>query len=233
MEENNVPVEQIQQTEQIAPVQETPTQETNVPSQAVESTQEETPVSTETTETTSAEPTVSEPVAQEIPEYDITQFLQQPQTPEFTADESGYIDPKEFYNRVLRDAEARMEQKLKFQESEKKLWANIENKYPEIRDDSELRDILNSQRIADVASGGKGDLNKIADKLLSKIQSYQQQGKAQAQVSEKVQKSAALESTTANTTDTGKDANLMQRMRGGDQQARDQLIAEWLSSGKI
>lgn len=221
MEENNVanvPQE----------VVETPTQETNEPSQAVEQTQVETPEST--TETNTEQ--VVEP-APEIPEYDITQYLQQTQSPEFTADESGYIDPKEFYNRVMQDVEARVEQKIRFQESEKKLWASVEAKYPEIKEDNELRDILNNQRIADVASGGKGDLNKIAEKLLGKIQSYQARGKAQAQVSEKIQKSAALESSTANTTDTNKDADLMERMSRGDQQARDQLISEWLASGKI
>lgn len=221
MEENNVanvPQE----------VVETPTQETNEPSQAVEQTQVETPEST--TETNTEQ--VVEP-APEIPEYDITQYLQQTQSPEFTADESGYIDPKEFYNRVMQDVEARVEQKIRFQESEKKLWASVEAKYPEIKEDNELRDILNNQRIADVASGGKGDLNKIAEKLLGKIQSYQARGKAQAQVSEKIQKSAALESSTANTTDTNKDADLMERMSRGDQQARNQLISEWLASGKI
>jgi hypothetical protein len=227
MEENNAPVEQTQPTQN--EVAETPTQETNVPSQEVESTQVETLEATPETETTEK---AYEPVA-EIPEYDITQYMQPAQAPEFTTDDSGYIDPKEFYNRVMQDAEARIEQRLRFQESEKKLWASVESKYPEIKEDSELRDILNNQRIADVANGGKGDLNKIADRLLGKIQSYQAKGKVQAQVSEKIQKSAALESSTANTADTNKDGDLMERMSRGDQQARNQLIADWLASGKI
>ena len=227
MEENNASVEQTQPTQN--EVTETPTQETNVPSQEVETTQVETPESTTETETNQP---AYEPVA-EIPDYDITQYLQPTQTPEFTTDDSGYIDPKEFYNRVMQDAEARIEQRLKFQESERKLWASVEAKYPEIKEDGELRDILNNQRIADVASGGKGDLNKIAEKLLGKIQSYQAKGKVQAQVSEKIQKSAALESSTANTADTNKDGDLMERMSRGDQQARNQLIADWLANGKI
>ena len=133
----------------------------------------------------------------------------------------------------MQDAETRIEQKMKFQEMEKKAWSQIENRFPEIKEDSELRDILNSQRIADVASGGKGDLNKIAERLLGKMQSYQARGKAQAQVSEKVQKSASLESNSNNNTDTGKSANLMERMSRGDQQARNQLVADWLAEGKI
>lgn len=223
MEENNAPVEQTQPTQ---------TEEQIVPSQNVEPTQVETPVET-TTETETQTEVEQVQQVEELPEYDITQYLQQPSVPEFKADDSGYIDPKEFYAQVMRDAEARMEQKLRFQESEKRLWASIENKYPEIKEDSDLRDILNNQRIADVANGGKGDLNKIAERFFGKLSTYQAKGKAQAQVSEKVQKSAALESSTANTTDTGKDSDLMERMSRGDQSARDQLIADWLASGKI
>lgn len=225
MEENNVVQEQ--------PVQEPVVEEAQVPEP-----QETAPEQT-------AEPVeqeqVSEAVAEEAPKqvepevnYDLTRFLQpQQQAPQFTADDDGYIDPNQFYNKVLADAEARIEQKLAFQESERRAWQSIESKYPEIKEDSELRDMLNAQRIADVASGGKGDLNQIASKFLGKIQSYQTKGKAQAQVSEKVQKSASLQNTTANNVDTGKDANLMERMRSGDQAARDQLIEEWLASGKL
>lgn len=226
MEETNVQNTAPVSEETVA--QETPTE---VPSQPVEETQVETPVET-TESTTQTQETVSEPEVA-LPEYDITQFMQQSTTPEFSTDDNGYIDPKEFYAQVMRDAEARMEQKLRFQESERKLWAQVENKYPEIKEDAELREILNAQRIADVASGGKGDLNKIADKLLDKFQSYQNRGKAQAQVSEKVQKSASLESTTNNNVSTDKDGDLMDRMSRGDKNARDQLISEWLSSGKI
>jgi hypothetical protein len=237
MEENNVsaPAQSdapaVDNTPAPEPVQNTQVQET----QTVE-TNTEAPLETNQTETVSESQTevVQEAPKQSYPEYDITQFLNtQPSTPEFTPDENGYIDPKDFYNRVMQDAETRIEQKLKFQEMEKKVWQQVENRFPEIKEDSELRDILNAQRIADVASGGKGDLNKIAEKLLGKIQSYQQRGKAQAQVSEKVQKSAALESNTANTTGTNKSVDLMERMSRGDQVARNELISQWLADGKI
>lgn len=232
MEENNVaPQEPVSNDTPILEpqvetpvVQETQTEQTNT--EPLENSQIET-VATPTQE--------AAPVQEEsYPSYDITQFLQQPsQVPDFSPNEDGYIDPKDFYNRVMSDAEARIEQKLRFQEMERKAWNAVENRFPEIKEDPELRDILNAQRIADVASGGKGDLNKIADKLLGKIQSYQAKGKVQAQVSEKVQKSAALESNTANTTSTNKSADLMERMSRGDQTARNQLISEWLAEGKI
>lgn len=167
-------------------------------------------------------------------DYGLTQFMQPPvQAPSFEQDENGFIDPNQFYNKVLADAEARIEQKLAFQESERRVWQSVENKYPELKEDSELRDIVNAQRLADVARGGKGDLNAIAKQVLGKMQSYQARGKAQAQVSEKVQKSAALQNTTANNVDTNKDADLMERMSRGDSAAKEQLITEWLEAGKL
>jgi hypothetical protein len=225
MEENNVaqqePVSNDTPVQESAPVQEVQTET------VTETTNTEAPLQEEATETVE----VKEP---EYSGYDITQFMQNDVSePEITADENGYIDPKDFYNKVLTAAEARIENKLRFQEAERKLWQSIENKYPEIREDSELRDILNAQRIADVASGGKGDLNKIAEKLLGKFQSYQAKGKVQAQVSEKVQKSAVLETNSNNNADTNKSADLMDRMSRGDQVARNELIAQWLADGKI
>lgn len=221
MEDNNVAQEVVQ--EPVAEEVQTP--EPQAPEQPIEG--QEQP--SEVIETPEA-PQQSEPEVN----YDITRFLQpQQQAPQFTPDEDGYIDPNAFYNKVLADAEARIEQKMAFQESERRTWKAIENKYPEIKEDAELRDILNAQRIADVASGGKGDLNQIAGKLLGKIQSYQTKGKAQAQVSEKVQKSASLQNTTANNVDTSKDDDLLNRMASGDSGAADQLITEWLASGKL
>ena len=238
MEETNVapqePVSNDTPVQDNTPVQTTEAQVETPQAQETQTveTQTEAPLETNQTETTETKDVVTEDV--KIPEYDITQFLQDATPePDFTPDESGFIDPKDFYNKVLTAAEARLERKMKFQEAERQLWQSVENKYPEIKEDSELRDILNAQRIADVASGGKGDLNKIADKLLGKIQSYQAKGKVQAQVSEKVQKSAALETNSNNNTDKGNSSDLMERMSRGDQTARNQLISEWLADGKI
>jgi hypothetical protein len=228
MQDDNVvadaPVE-----EQPAPqVEETPQIEESAPSQIEETEQ---PTDTEPVEAETPTQVETQP-AQE--EYDLTRFLQpQQEKPSFTADEDGYIDPNQFYNKVLADAEARIEQKMQFQEAERRAWQAVENKYPEIKEDSELRDIVNAQRLADVARGGKGDLNAIAGKVLGKIQSYQTRGKAQAQVSEKVQKSAALQQTTSNNTASDKDADRIERMSRGDENAKIELISDWLASGKL
>jgi hypothetical protein len=226
MEDQNV-------TPQADPVDE-PVQEP-VQEAAQEPVQEE-PAQADPEPSQTQEPEVApEPVQQtQDPGYDITQFMQQPQTqPTFTPDEDGYIDPNQFYNQVLQDAEARIEQKIQFQEQERRAWSDVEAKFPEVKEDPELRELVNAQRLADVARGGKGDLNDIAGKVIGKFQSYQSKGKAQAQVSEKVQKSAGLQQNTATNVDTTKDQDLMERMSRGDEAAKEELIATWLESGKI
>lgn len=221
MEDNNV-------------VQEAPVQEpVEQPQEALEVVEQE---ETNSEQQTQSEEQSEEAPSQEEPEinYDLTQFLQpQQETPKFVPDEDGFIDPNKFYQQVKADAVNELRQEMKFQESERKAWAAIEKKYPEIKEDPELRDILNAQRIADVASGGKGDLNQVASKLLGKINSYKTMGKAQAQVSEKVQKSAALQQNTANNVDSNKDNERLSRMSNGDTSAADELIAEWLEAGKL
>jgi len=230
MQENN---DAVPQTDS-APVENT---ETNEVAEATATNQNE-PLqtaeeSTETTEqNTEVEATAETPV--EEPQYNLTDYMQPETKPNFTPDEDGYIDPNKFYNQVLQDAEARIEQKMAFERAEAQAWKAIETKYPEIKEDPELRDLVHSQRIADVAQGGKGDLNKIAGKVLGKIQSYQTRGKAQAQVSETVQKSAALQTTTANQeTKKTTDSDLVERMSRGDSNAAEELISQWLKSGKL
>lgn len=191
----------------------------------------ETPVevTTETVETPEAPIQTETVVEEELPYY----VPQQTEAPTFTPDEDGNIDPNAFYAQVKADAVREMREEMRFQETEKRAWDKIEQKYPDIKDDPELRDILHAQRIADVAQGGKGDLNKVADKLFGKLNTYQTKGKAQAQVSEKVQKSAAVASPTNNNVESGGDAELIERMSRGDEVAKTTLIEQWLEQGKI
>lgn len=217
-------------------------QEENVTPEAVKPQEQvvaEEPVREEPVEQPSEEPSQEpsqEPQPGDVvePEYDIREFLpQQQQNFDIKPDDDGYIDPAAFYNKVMTDVERRFEEKQRFEAAERQAWSNVEKKYPEIKQDPELRDILNAQRLADVARGGKGDLNQIAGRLLGKLQSYQNRGKAQAQVSEKVQKSAALQRNTANNVETSSSSDLMERMSRGDEAAKEQLISEWLEQGKL
>lgn len=220
-DQNDTQVTEDQNVLQEAP-QEQPQVEEQAPSQ-------EAPVQQEA-ETPQVQEQVQESVA---PAYDpadintadyINREVQQVQP-----DDDGYIDPNAFRQSVLQE----VKQELAFEKAEAKAWGAIENKYPEIANDPELKELVNAQRIADVAQGGAGNLGKIADKVVGKMKSYQQQGKAQAQVSETVQKSAGLQSASANKVDNTKDSDLIERMSRGDETAQEQLISDWLSQGKI
>ena len=171
--------------------------------------------------------------SQEAPAYDpadidISQYRPQP-VQQVQPDEDGFINPEAYRQSILQE----VEQRIAFKEQEAKAWTSIESKHPEIAADRELRDLVEAQRLADVARGGAGNLSKIADQVMGKITSYQQKGKAQAQVSETVQKSAGLQTATANKVDATKDSDLIERMSRGDEAAQQELISDWLAQGKI
>lgn len=222
-EENVVPQTEI--------VEEQPTQ-----TPEVEATEQEVPTETQTEAT---EPTVDAPAEADVAPLQAeepAEFPYYPPTqpvPDFEPDQDGFIDPKAFYQKVKADAVNELREEMKFQESERKAWNAVENKYPELKEDKELKDLLHSQRIADVAQGGRGDLNKVAERLFNKLNGYKTQGKVQAQVSEKVQKSAGLAKSTANRVENTGDNELIERMSRGDQGARDSLIEQWLNEGKL
>lgn len=171
--------------------------------------------------------------SQQTPAYDpadidISQYAPQ-QVQQVQPDEDGYIDPQAYRQSILQE----VKQTLAFEKQEAKAWEAIENKYSDIKDDRELRDLVEAQRLADVARGGTGNLSKIADQVMGKITSYQQKGKVQAQVSETVQKSAGLQTATANKVDSSKDGDLIERMSRGDEAAQHELISSWIADGKI
>lgn len=189
--------------------------------------QEEAPVTQPVAEGADA-PVAEVPAEDDPADIDMRQYMQ-PQAQQVTPDADGYIDPEAYRQSIL----AEVKQTIAFEKSEEKAWASVENKYPEIKADKELRDLVEAQRLADVARGGAGNLSKIAEKVVGKMKSYQQQGKAQAQVSETVQQSAGLQTATANQVDSSKDSDLIERMSRGSEEAQHELISEWLAQGKI
>lgn len=223
MQDNNDATQQTDAPEPQEVPQEQPVeQEEQAPSQEQE----------QVVETPQPEP---EQVQDTQPEYDpsdvdTAQYLRQMQQQQTVQpDDDGYIDPNAYRQSILQE----VEQKLQFQEQERRAWEAIESKFPEVKNDKELRDLIDAQRFADVAKGGAGNLSKIAQSVVGKMKSYQQQGKVQAQVSEKVQKSAGLQTATSNNVDTNKDSDLIERMSRGDQSAQEELISSWLADGKL
>jgi hypothetical protein len=210
------------QQEQQAQVSQEPVQNTQVEQE----TQTQTQSVPQGTAETQTEPSQTNSLYEQP---DISQFMPSQSTAPIQADEDGYIDPNKFYQQVMNDVQS----KLAFQKSEERAWAQIEKKYPEITSDSDLRDLVHATRLNDVTRGGKGDLDNAAGKVFGKLQNYQSKGKAQAQVSESVQKSATLQTQTANTNQPTKDSDLIERMSRGDSTASETLISRWLEEGKL
>lgn len=216
MENNENATQEVVQQEEATPQeqpQEAPEQ------QAEESANEETP------QAPSQEVQETEETEDYTPDY--SSILDQ-QNPGIQPDENGYIDPNEFYGKVMQNVEA----KMRFRDQESRDWQKIEKKYPDVAKDPELRKMIVNQRIADVVQGGNGRLSNIADNLMGRIQKAQSEGKTEAQVSERVQKSASLASPTSNKTPRRQD-DLVSRIEGGDRQATRDLMSQWLEEGKI
>lgn len=226
MEDTNAPA--VEQTE---PTQTTETNSEPV-ANAAEQTSEPTQVVEQPAESTPQQPTEapSQSVTQDTRDYtaDISQYLT-PSQPQIQPDEDGYIDPNKFYNTVMQD----VERKLEFQRQEQRNWQKIEKQYPEIVEDKELRDLVHAARLNDVTRGGKGDLDAAAKTVFGKLQAYKSQGKAQAQISETVQKSATLQTQTAKPAANNSDSDLIDRMSRGDKVASETLISKWLEEGKL
>jgi hypothetical protein len=230
MDENN------DATQQVAPpaeeAMEQQTQQTEHTSQQTET--EQTPQTQETADQAYETPPVAssnqveEPYQNDYQDVDISQFMAQPQ-PQIQPDEDGYIDPDKFYTSVMQS----VEQKIAFQSQEQRAWQDLEQKHPEIKQDKDLRELVHAARLNDVTRGGNGNLDAAAQKVLGKLKSYQSKGKAQAQVSESVQKSATLQTQTATNTETNADSQLIDRMSRGDETASETLISRWLDEGKL
>lgn len=165
---------------------------------------------------------------EEDSEEDVDLSYNLPTTPyEFQA-EDGFVDP----NQVAQQIENRLLEKMRFERSEQKAWEKIEQKYPQVKNDKELREIILNQRLASAYQGKNVALPKVADSIMSRFTSAKSEGRAEANVSRKIQKSASLETSTANQGESKKD-DVWDRISNGDKRAADDLFSSWLKEGKI
>lgn len=141
--------------------------------------------------------------------------------------EDGYIDPIQYKEQI----KAEMREDLKFQERERRAWAKLEEKYPELKNDKDARKIILATRIFDVQNGGTGSLAVAGRQVMSKITGAKQAGRADAQVSIKTQQNANLSRATAPRDTSSSDTR--SRLQRGDQGAVHDTLKEWLDQGKI
>lgn len=129
---------------------------------------------------------------------------QKPQTttPSLTADEEGYVDP----NQILAAAEERAYQRMQQHMSESKEWEKAVSKYPELEQDDDLATAVTGYR--NTALAQRGELltfSEAAERLLGRFKKAEtkavEEGKRQAQVSERVQKRAVVDTPSTETVD--------------------------------
>ncbi len=211
------------------------------PVQDVQDTQEEqveqpveTNVETETNEVEETQPSEQTGAPKEVEDEEVIDDptsayapYVQPQPYQFNQTD-GYVDPAE----VAAQIEQRVLQQVTFQRQEAKQWESIEAKYPQIKGDKDLRELILNQRIAEAVQGKTGNLNKIADKVMSRFSTAKSEGRAEATVSKKVQKAASLETSTSNAGEQKGD-DVMERISRGDQTATSELLNDWISKGLI
>lgn len=147
--------------------------------------------------------------------------------PNVNAD-NGYIDPVA-YKEVIK---AEIREDIKFQERERRAWSRLEEKYPEVKTDKELRHLILARREFDVTGGGNGSLMGAGKAVMDKFTQARGAGSADAQVSIKTQQNAALSRSTSPRQSSSSD-DLRQRVNRGDTTAIDSLLAGWIEDGKI
>lgn len=162
----------------------------------------------------------------EEPPIDYSQFRDTNR--EIPVNEDGTVDPVAFRQQLKQE----IREEMRFERQEERRWQDIEKKYPQLRGDKEVREILLNQRIANAVQGKETNLSKIADKLYGRIGAAKSEGRAQANVSTRIQKAASLETATANTGDDKTD-KVYDRIISGDKGAANDLLSQWLADGKI
>lgn len=141
--------------------------------------------------------------------------------------DDGYIDPIAYKEQI----KAEVREDMRFQERERRAWQKLEEKYPELKNDKDARQLILAKRIFDVQNGGNGSLAAAGKAVMGKITGAKQAGRADAQVSIKTQQNANLSRATAPRDTSSSDTR--SRLQSGDQGAVHDVLKEWLDQGKI
>lgn len=210
----------VQDEQVVEPVQSEPAQESQ-PAQEEPTENQEVPKEESKEQPKEATPKTTQEVEELLSQYRTNEPYQ-------FNNKDGYVDP----NEVASAIEQRLVERMAQQRQEQRAWERIENKYPEIKEDSSLRELMLNQHIAEAVQGKKSNLEKVADGIMERVKGAKIEGRNDAKVSKKVAQAASLETTTRNSGE-GKNNDLMDRIAGGDKVASEQLIRQWMEDGKI
>lgn len=226
---NEQPVETPQEpVQESAPESTLPEQSTESVDTQVESTPIETPAEDSSTD-------VEEDIDGDM--IDWTQFLTpESDLPAPEADENG-VDPEQYAQWILAQNRRQTLETIKFAESERKMYRELEKQYPEFKTNAKVRNTLHNLRIADVAQGGKGDMKAIAKDFFGEIYTNAKNaGKAAAETSVKVQQTASLASSGPASVNSGT-SEVMDKLKSRNhveaKEARLSLLEQMIKDGKL
>lgn len=235
----------MQENEQVneQPVEQTPQETTQVAPESTSS--EPTTESSEAPVESSTETSTETPVAETVVEeeeiegdmIDWTQFLTpESDLPAPQADENG-VDPEQYAQWILAQNRKQTLETIKFAESERKMYRELEKQYPEFKTNPKVRSTLHNLRIADVAQGGKGDLKAIAKDFFGEIYTNAKNaGKAAAETSVTVQQTASLASSGPASVNSGT-SEVMDKLKSRNhveaKEARLSLLEQMIKDGKL
>ena len=141
--------------------------------------------------------------------------------------------------RIMQEARQEATRQIMAAETEKRGWERTFAKYPQVRDNKELRDQIHKMRLGEVAVTGKPvSPMKIADRFFSHISAARNDGVKQATQTIKVQETAHLETAANTASDKGLKTqqswdNVGSRNRQTSERARTDILKSWLADGTL
>ena len=209
------------------------------------------PAATQTPESQPAAPEAQPPVQEtdvDLSDYyglDQVPNLQDIDLTQLPVDEYGTVSLQDLQaalaeqrNIDLARARSEARQTLLEYESERRDVERVINKYPAVKEDKELFELVLDKRDAAALRGKRLSLTAAADAVFAKLTNSRQQGAEQANKNTTVQKAAHLSSSGAPTSgDEATERDLRAQLRSGDPQkveaARHKLMRRMIRDGRI
>lgn len=238
-EQNEAPEQTNEAPEQEQPVQDEQPQATS-DEQPVEA-QEETPQPEATEDNKDSD-------SEEADESDTLEYYNdylnksgQNQMPELQVGDDGTLDVNnlnQWAQGVVQSAQYQSAKQFAELREEDRQWSKVYEKYPEVRENKKLRDLVHKQRLGNITAGGKNDVVKAAKEIFALRSEGLTEGKKSAQQSITRQKSADLEtaSTPTDTTSSRREELsilMTSRSRRVAEGARQQLLKDLIERGEI
>lgn len=204
-----------------------------------EDVQQETPDQETTVEQPDA-PTEEAP-AEEPEEDEVYEEIQIPELPRIDLtkvpmDAEGNLDPNALLQQIELQNRAAVEQavaitraEMQQQAREEKLWNKAVDKYPDLKSNRELRDLVHKSRVGSIIEGKNPTPLEVADTLFKHLGQQEIKGAKNATESVRVQRSATLEtSSRSSANNLTKSQQLLSQIKSPDRDTAERARQEYL-----